>query len=334
MIHFFKSYFTGRRQYVSFNGSKSVLIPVTSGVPQGSILGPLLFNIFINDITCELNDDIHCLLYADDLKLYSNVSSVNDCAHLQQNLEKVVHWCQLNKLHLNPEKCLVQSYGLSQQRFIFDYYISGSVLSRLETVCDLGVVFDSKLSFVDHINFTIAKALRMLGFIIRNCRDFVGIGTLVLLYDTYVRSRLEYASIIWEPGYEVHIRSLEAVQRRFLKYLSFRSERVYPNIGFPHDVLLRQHGFESLCIRRQRALLIFLHNLLHGKIDCPDIVRQLQFNTPRPASRHALFFYPPTPRTNILKYSPLHRMCRSYDRVCHQIDIFSCSVASIKKCNL
>ena len=119
-------------------------------------------------------------------------------------------------------------------------------------------------------------------------------------------------------------------QYGFLKHLSFRLHGAYPCIGFPHEVLLEQHGFESLCIRRQRVLLIFLHKLLNGKIDCLDIVQQLQFNTPRPASRHATFFYPPTPRTNILKYSPLHRLCHSFDKVRHQIDIYSCSVASIR----
>lgn len=334
LVSFFKSYLYDRNQYVSFHGSRSVLIPVTSGVPQGSILGPLLFNIFINDITHSFDGHVHSLLYADDLKLYSRVRSLDDCICLQRNLERVALWCRNNRLYLNSDKCYVLSYGLSQQQILFNYSIDDSVLARPEKICDLGVVFDPKLSFSEHINTTVAKAFKMLGFIVRNCRHFVRNDTLVLLYNTYVRSHLEYASVIWEPYYDVHINSLERVQRRFLKYLSFKSSGVYPSIGFPHDLLLRQHNFESLSTRRQRVLLIFLHKVLSGKIDCLCIRQQLQLNTPRDASRHALFFYPPTPRTNKLKYSPLHRLCSSYDRVCHRFNIYDCTVATIRDLDL
>lgn len=330
LLSIFKSFLCNRKQFVSFRGHRSSIISVSSGVPQGSILGPLLFNIFINDIVDNLDSDVHCLLYADDLKVYSQVTSIRDCLKLQHNLDKVSRWCELNRLYLNPDKCSVMSYGLIQQTLQHNYTINGSTLHRPDTVRDLGVIFDPKLSFTGHINHVVSSAYKILGFIIRNCRDFTKGETLVLLYNSYVRSRLEYACIVWEPYYDVHINNLESVQRRFLKYLNFRLTGVYPCIGYPHDQLLVQHSFESLSIRRQRAHLLFLRKLVCHEINCISILRQLQYSTPRPASRYPLHFYLPTPRTNRLKFSPLYRLCDVYNRVSHQIDLYDCTVASIR----
>lgn len=334
LLLIFKSYLSNRTQYVCFRGHKSDLISVTSGVPQGSVLGPLLFNIFINDIADHLGNNVQCLLYADDLKLYSRITSIDDCLHLQHNIDTIFQWCELNRLDLNPNKCFVMSYGLMQQTLQYDYVIDGSVLTRPHTIRDLGVVYDSKLAFVEHVNHTVTNAYKVLGFIIRNCRDFTRRETLVLLYNSYVRSRLEYASVVWEPYYGVHIGSLEAVQRRFLKYLNFRLTGIYPCIGYPHNQLLAEHCFESLSVRRQRALLLFLHKLVTDGVHCDYIRSQLQYGFPRSASRHPLHFYLPTPRTNKLKYSPLYRLCDVYNKVCHQIDIYSCTVASIRTLSL
>lgn len=330
LLSVFKSFLCNRKQFVSFRGHRSSIISVTSGVPQGSILGPLLFNIFVNDIVDNLDDDVHCLLYADDLKLYSQITCIHDCRKLQHNLDMVFQWCELNRLYLNPNKCSVMSYGLIQQTLEHNYNISGSTLNRPDTVRDLGVIFDPKMSFIGHINHVVGNAFKMLGFIMRNCRDFAKGETLVLLYNSFVRSRLEYACIVWEPYYDVHINSLESVQRRFLKYLNFRLTGVYPYIGYPHVQLLLQHSFESLSVRRQRAHLLFLHKLVRHEINCMSLLHQLQYSTPRPASRYPLHFYLPTPRTNILKFSPLYRLCDVYNKVCHQIDLYNCTVSSIR----
>lgn len=331
LIDLFRSYLTGREQFVLLHGHKSRTVSVTSGVPQGSVLGPLLFNIFINDITADLDPGIQSLLYADDLKLYTRVSSYIDCEFLQNNLDKVVTWCRNNRLSLNVGKCHVMTFSLLQNTTEFPYSINGDILTRPQTIRDLGVIFDHKLSFIEHISHTVSSAYKSLGFIMRNSRNFNRAETLVLLFNTFVRSRLEYAAVIWEPCYEIHISYIESIQRRFLKFLTFKSEGVYPCIGFPHGVLLRQHNFQSLQVRRQYMLLVFLHGLFNQKIDCSAILQMLQYNTPRPASRNALFFYLPTPRTNKLKFSPLYRLCDSYNKVCHRIDVADCSVACLRQ---
>ena len=105
LINFIKSYLNNRTQYVEYRGHMSIEINATSGVPQGSILGPLLFVLFINNIVVDLNVDV--LLYADDVKLFSAINTLADCKKLQDNLQKIQTWCDHNDLPLNVDKCNV-----------------------------------------------------------------------------------------------------------------------------------------------------------------------------------------------------------------------------------
>ena len=149
LIELIGSYLRNRQQYVEISGHRSSYVSVPSGVPQGSVLGPLLFNIFINDVTSVLTSK--CLLYADDMKLFSPIRSDRDSIILQRDLDVLVDWCCGNNLHLNISKCSIVSYTRSKNPKIYDYTISGRRLSRSELVRDLGVTFDSALSFGSHI---------------------------------------------------------------------------------------------------------------------------------------------------------------------------------------
>ena len=100
-----RSYLSNRIQYVAYNGVKSVELFAPSGVPQGSVLGPLLFNVFINDITATI--DVCCLLYADDLKIFNMITRIENCYRLQDNLDRLSFWCLDNTLPLNASKCNV-----------------------------------------------------------------------------------------------------------------------------------------------------------------------------------------------------------------------------------
>jgi len=104
LFNWIKSYLCNRTQFVQMAGFLSNIINVTSGVPQGSHIGPLLFLIFINDINTNLNYT-NCLLYADDMKFFSKISSMMDCLAVQNDLNNISIWCEQNKLHLNVSKC-------------------------------------------------------------------------------------------------------------------------------------------------------------------------------------------------------------------------------------
>lgn len=203
-------------------------------------------------------------------------------------------------------------------------------LRRPPTFRDLGVVFDSKMSFGTHIQAITNESLKMYGYIARSSRHFTDTETLKMLYVAYVRSKLEYASLVWNPGYAVHTNTIESVQRKFLKFLSFKVDGIYPEVGFPNDVLNKRFEMTSLIDRRTCTSLTFLFKLVRGQLDCKYLRDKLNFNMPRPASRQGHTFYLSTPRTNILKFSPIYSMCSSYNSICSHIDIYSCSLNDLK----
>lgn len=328
LLNLFNSYLSQRTQYVECRGVKSFEISVTSGVPQGSVLGPLLFILFINDIVDNL--DVCYLLYADDMKLFCNVNSEADCEKLQNELKKVNDWCSLNNLPLNVEKCNVMSYYRKQSPILKEYQLNDKILHRPKHMKDLGVTFDSELTFNVHVNNIRQSSFKNLGFVIRNSTGFDDVYTLTLLFNSFVRSKLEYASLIWNPSYLTYIDSLEVVQRRFLKYLSFKEDGLYPPIGIPQSLLLDRFSSSSLQDRRIRQSLIFLYKILNNKIDCPQILEQIRFHVPRIEARNNITLYLAKSRTNLLKYSPLHFMCDNYNSLQDRVDIFNCSINKLK----
>lgn len=214
------------------------------------------------------------------------------------------------------------TYTTKTSEVLYDYHINDEILARQTTFKDLGVTFDKKLSFSNHIENIVTNTYKTLGFIIRNSNDFANNNAIKLLYFSFIRSRLEYACLIWNPHYSVHTNNLESVQRRFLKYLSFKQDGAYPAIGFSQEALLNRFSLTSLESRRELFSVSFLHKLCHGKLDCAELVGSLNFHVPRPASRQEQCFYLPTPRTNILKYSPLYNICSYYNNRQNDLDIF------------
>lgn len=325
LIELLNSYLRERYQYVFLNGFKSHEILVTSGVPQGSILGPLLFLLFINDVTNVL--EVPCLLYADDLKFFVRVSTVNDCALLQQSIDKLTTWSKKNYLQLNISKCFIAQFTNKSNKVQHNYHIDNSSLKNLDKFLDLGVMFDLKLSFVPHVEYIVAKSSRMLGFLIRNSRDFSKVEITKLLFYSFVRAVLEYASLVWSPIYKVHIDKLESIQRRFLKFLCYKVDKHYPPQGICHQQLLQKFSFTSLESRRKFNKLYFLFKLLSGNIDCIELLSKLNFHVPRISSRKKNTFYIDQARTNTYKMSPIFKICSEANKF--DIDMFG--IAKLEK---
>lgn len=157
----FKGYLSCRHQCVSINGQASGVLPVTLGVPQGSILGPLLFIIFINDMISLLSSAT-ALMYADDTKCTQPVSCIGDSVKLQRDLDSLTHW-SVNNLSFNLSKAILR-FTSSSSPIIFDYYLNDSVIGNRDSCRDLGVIVSQDLSWSLHI---FAKAYKMLGLIRR-----------------------------------------------------------------------------------------------------------------------------------------------------------------------
>lgn len=181
-----QSYLSDRTLRVQLDSCVSEPFSSSSGVPQGSNLGPLLFILFFNDVAALLG--ARCkLVYADDLKLYIVVSTLEDCHQLQRLLDLFVEWCCRNKPTISISKCVVMTFHRIKNPIIFDYNIDGVSLQRVDRVKDLGVILDPKLDFRLHYQEIISKANRQLGFISKIAKDFTDPHCLKSLYCSLVR---------------------------------------------------------------------------------------------------------------------------------------------------
>lgn len=322
------SYLKSRSQYVEIEGYQSYSFTPTSGTPQGSNLAPMLFSIFIDDIATSISSQT--LLFADDVKIFKTINSITDCKSLQCDINVIEEWCEVNKLPLNVDKCKVMSFTLRKNITIFNYTIQSTDLTRCDSYKDLGIHFDQKLSFSIHVlNMTIS-ASKILGFIYRTSKDFNNIETIKRVYYSYVRCKLEYGSIIWNPIYSIHINKIEQVQRKFAKYIMFRSDNVYPPKGIDHKELLEKTNLPLLASRRTQISLLFLFKILNNKIDCNEILGQLNFlinNTTRSTN----LFYLPKSNTNIMLKSPIYSICKEYNKYSENLDMFHQTIYKYRK---
>ena len=192
----FESYLSNRTNVVRVSGCFSGEFRSTSGVPQGSNLGPLLFLIFINDLA-ECMEHSEMLLFADDIKIFRAIDKVDECSLLQHDINTVSSWCSANGLRINPTKTNVISYSRRQVQVQFLYKLHGDPITQVSTVRDLGVYIDESLSFKHHIERAANEAMKFLGLITRISKEFTNPSCYLSLFRAIVRSRLEYCSVVW-----------------------------------------------------------------------------------------------------------------------------------------
>ena len=207
-------------------------------------------------------------LFADDLKIATIINTPNDIQKLQNAINKLKNWCTENDLHLNLDKCSVIITNKHASNIITgSYYYGDHKFGRVNEHRDLGVLVDSKLNFIDHINAITAKATSMLGFVKRFCHDIKNTHTLKSLYYSLVQSIFEYCSVVWLPFYECHKAKIESVLKQFTMF----ALREYPNasnnyIISSYDQRLLKLEMQSLDIRRiNSAAVSYTHLTLPTK---------------------------------------------------------------------
>ena len=252
-------FLTNRSQYVNVNNSCSDKVPVTSGVPQGSVLGPSLFVYYINDLPDVSTTPLK--IFADDTKVYTPIQSNADHVNLQNSINQLVQWSEKWMIRFNSEKCKILHLGKNNPKH--KYVIKeGDKLSTLEeTTCekDLGVNIDPDLNFNNHIKLTIKKARRISGMILRNI-TYKSKSILIPLYKALIRPILEYGNAVWCPYLKKDIADIEKVQRHFTK-------RIHCAKNLEYEDRLRLLQLPSLEFRRIRGDLIEVFKILNEKYD-------------------------------------------------------------------
>lgn len=329
LLRWMRSYLTDRTLMVKFASSLSTPFAVTSGVPQGSHLGPLLFNLFLDDITKLIKSE-H-LFFADDIKIFTMITCQGDWEALQTSLDAVCSWCEENSMDLNVSKSCVITFSRTKQPFMVDYQVGGKSLPRNDVVKDLGVTFTTSLNPSQHVKNICAHSNKMLGFIVRSTKDMSSISCLSTLYKALVRPRLEYASVVWSPYQATLIEKLEAVQRRFLRLVGVRLGLGY--LQAPISELAEFLNLQPLSIRRTYLDACFLRRVVQGDIDCPDILKLIDFRVPH-RTRSIHIFSEPSTSTCYTHGSTIPRLHRTGNLVADQVDFFSQGLSSFKKTSL
>lgn len=256
-VSWIRNFLCFRKQCTVIDNMSSPLSEVTSGVPQGSVIGPLLFLIFINDLPSDITSSIR--LFADDCIIYRKITSPSDHTALQQDLDRVTTWCSDWQMSLNVDKCNQMTFTRKRSLSTFQYFLDGSPLRPTSSYKYLGIHLASNLSWASHINKITADASRTLGYLKRNLRDAPP-TTRKLAYQTLVRPKLEYASSIWSPDQDYLSRSLESVQNRAARFITGNYSRHSSVTKIKQSLSL-----SSLASRRNISLLCLLHRIINSK---------------------------------------------------------------------
>ena len=287
--HWIANWLIGRGQCVIVDGEKSATQSVESGVPQGTVLGPILFLVYINDIAEEVQADAR--LFADDGLLFRVIESVDDAQALQSDINKVALWSKKWQMRFNATKCYIMRITRKHHPIIFHYSMHGHILKVKDHHPYLGIELDNTLSWNDHIKKTTAKAHKTLNFLRRNlyrCPTNVKEAA----YKTMVRPTLEYACSAWDPGDVGQIKALEKVQRKAARFVT--SDWSYCTSVTD---LMKSLEWQSLQERRIIRRLVLFYQAKHRlfAIHMPPYVQP----PPRlPARRHDQQFNPITCHTN------------------------------------
>jgi ribonuclease P/MRP protein subunit RPP40 len=268
VLQWIRSFLSDRVQKVIVEGEESGWRDVVSGIPQGSVLGPMLFICFINDLPEEVVSEV--FVFADDTKLFARVPEKT--SELQHDLECLQDWSQKWQLRFNTSKCKVMHLGKQEDPHVY-YMTKEATPTALENTSvekDLGVNVDVDLNFEEHVQTQTSKANKLLGMI-RRTFTYLDEVSLPLLYKAIVRPHLEYCNTVWHPKWKKESEALEAVQHRATRLVPSLKEKEY-------EERLRALSLPSLYYRRARGDMIECFKYVSGVYEVSSAFLEMETN--------------------------------------------------------
>lgn len=300
-VSFFKSYLECRRQHVSVNGKSSPEGLIMHGVPQGSILGPLLFTLYINDLPLHISQpDVTCSLFADDATLDVSAPDVPTISSsLQQAINEVSDWCQTNSMVPNPSKteCMLvttrQKHQLNPPPLKLS--IGQQPITQVREHRLLGVTVDDQLSWHSHTN-SLCKVLSKNLFLLSRLVQFTDVSTRQLFYTAHIKSHLDYGSTVWDGCSDITIKRINSLHRRAAKLIlkgSHTQLSTDDKLKELNMLPLRKHLLFNKCVFMRKITITKSPGYLAVLFKAP--------HTPYPTLRNDLVV--PRPRLDIFKSS-------------------------------
>ena len=259
-LKWFKSYLTNREQVCAINGHLSSPQKIVCGVPQGSILGPLLFLLYINDLPTSLKESTPCL-YADDTQIFSSSYDYNELIDkLNSDLINISDWLARNKLQYHPTKTkfmiIGSTYNLNNKVHNKPVILNNKPLSRTSTFECLGVLLDEKLKWDKHID----KILKKVGSgiaMLRRAKKFIPTSSPQMIYNALIQPYFDYCSPLWDICGKHMLDKLQKFQNRAARIIA----------GLSYEInsadVLESLGWETLDSRRQRIKSVFLYKIIN-----------------------------------------------------------------------
>jgi hypothetical protein len=275
LVRWIHNFLTGRMQKVVVKGSASNLTAVTSGVPQGSVIGPKLFLMYINDLPLKLRSKVS--LFADDTLVYRTINDGNDQRIFQEDISAIEEWSREWMMPFNVNKTQFIRFGkVKSNTSTIKYFLANSVICEVESIKYLGVTLNKSLTFREHIERKINKAMQTLGFLKRALWNAPR-RVKLLGYTSMCRPILEYAAVVWDPYNKNDINSIEMVQRRAIRFIAHLKGR---DASITNARMTLQ--IDTLENRRKNARLSLIHKMLDANY--PVLVEFLEKETAQPST--------------------------------------------------
>ena len=221
-LDWIRSYLSNRKQFVSYGSKKSDVGNIEIGVPQGSILGPLLFLLYINDL-CNVSKRVSFIQFADDTSIYCTGSSLeNVCSTIEAEMALICDWLNNNKLSLNVSKTnyMIMTPSYREVNDDLTIKVNGETIERVSETKFLGVILDRRLTFKSHIDYIANKIAKCVG-LLSKAKHILSTDSLRTLYVAIVQPYLSYCIEIWGHTYESYSKKLFLLQKRIVRTITF-----------------------------------------------------------------------------------------------------------------